>query len=427
AVNIVGDDEARRAMAESAAKLSMPQSASDIVDLAMGRIGKAREKAKESESRVALEAAGNTPCVIILTISNGYGHIRLSESLAAAIRQEQPFARVIIVDVADYMTPFARFTHVTAYLWLVRHAPGLWDRIDGYQKKQTATSPEWFYRYSCRRLFDLVRQVRPSALIATEVGCCEISSLIKRDLRLDVPLVAVNGMPDADKAWIRPEIDLYSCVTKECAEAFISNGAPRQRVEVWGTALAPGFETVRDHTNEKATLCRELGLDPNEFLIVIAGGGEGLGTIEETTAKLLELTDPCAQVVVLTGRNERIKWRCKALANEGRERRLRVLGWVDPERMPHLMSAADLMVSKLAGMFDEAVASGLPVVALDPPPGAERLQHALLDKWGVGRAVRSMDDLADTVSELLHDPSQLAWMRKNALGRKPQNAARHVA
>jgi len=91
------------------------------------------------------------------------------------------------------------------------------------------------------------------------------------------------------------------------------------------------------------------------------------------------------------------------------------------------MSAADLMVSKLAGMFDEAIACGLPLVSLEPPPGAERLQHALLDEWGVGRAVWSIEELTQTVSQLLHDPSQLAEMRKNARSRKPQNAARRVA
>jgi UDP-N-acetylglucosamine:LPS N-acetylglucosamine transferase len=78
-------------------------------------------------------------------------------------------------------------------------------------------------------------------------------------------------------------------------------------------------------------------------------------------------------------------------------------------------------------MFDEAIASELPIVALEPPPGAERLQHELLDKWDVGRAVWSIEELTQTVSELLNNPSQLVEMRKNARNRKPQNAARHVA
>src|SRR5205085_826639 len=201
--------------------------------------------------------------VLILTISNGAGHIRVAEGIAAAVRAMQPAAPVLVADVADYMTPLARFTHVTAYLWLVKHAPSAWDRIDRYQKQQPHTSPEWFYRRGCRKLFELAGRVRPRALVATEVGCCEIAALIKRDLAL------------------------------------------------------------------------------------VAGGGEGMGRIEETTARLLQLREPAAQLVVLAGRNERLKARCERLARNGDATRLRVLGWTGPEQMPQLMAAADLMVSKL--------------------------------------------------------------------------------
>ena len=116
--------------------------------------------------------------VLILTIANGAGHIRVANGIAAAIRSTEPSLPVMVVDVADYMTRFVRFTHVSAFLWLVKHAPAIWDRIDRYQKQQTRTSPEWYYRRGCHRLFDLARRVRPRALVATEVGCCEIAALI---------------------------------------------------------------------------------------------------------------------------------------------------------------------------------------------------------------------------------------------------------
>ena len=122
--------------------------------------------------------------VLILTIANGSGHTRVAQGLAAAIRAAQPALPVMVVDVADYMTRLARFTHVTSYLWLVKQAPALWDLIDRYQKRQTQTSPDWYYRRGCKRLFELASVLQPRALIATEVGCCEIAALIKRDLAL---------------------------------------------------------------------------------------------------------------------------------------------------------------------------------------------------------------------------------------------------
>src|SRR3989442_11281831 len=100
--------------------------------------------------------AGASAQTLILTISNGAGHTRAAEAIAEAINSgsAEPDAAKVI-DVADYMTRITRFTHVSTYLWLVKKAPGIWDRIDRYQKKQTHTSPSWYYRRGCRQLFRL--------------------------------------------------------------------------------------------------------------------------------------------------------------------------------------------------------------------------------------------------------------------------------
>lgn len=364
--------------------------------------------------------------VLILTISNGAGHIRMSQGIAAALRSAQPSAPVLIADVADYMTPLARFTHITAYLWLVKHAPTAWDRIDRYQKRQTHTSPEWFYRRGCRKLFELAGRVRPRALVATEVGCCEIAALIKRDLALDVPLVAVNDDFDADRAWVQPEVDLYCFVSEQFGDELVRAGAPRERVRVWGAPLANGFDVVGGG-GERAEVCRQLALDPRQPLVLVAGGGEGMGRIEETTARLLRLEQHAPQLVVLAGRNERLRARCERLASNGAGGRLRVLGWTGPEQMPKLMRAADLMVSKLGSMFHEALATGLPIVALEPPPGSERMQYRLLEEWQVGCPVRTLDELCATVADLLAHPQKLSAMREQARAHRKLDAAERIA
>ena len=352
--------------------------------------------------------------VLILTIANGAGHIRVAEGIASAIRAVQPTLPVLIVDVADYMTRLTRFTHVDAYLWLVKHAPAAWDRIDRYQKKQTHTSPDWYYRRGCNRLFELAGRLRPRALVATEVGCCEIAALIKRDLELDVPLVAVNDDYDADRAWVQPEVDLYCFVMERFGQELISNGAPRERVAIWGASLSEGFELPLQREHLREEVCNWLSLDPGLPLVLIAGGGEGMGLIEETTRRLLDLKQPAPQLVVLTGRNEPLKSRCERYAQNGVGERLRVLGWIGPDQMPKLMSAADLMVSKLGSMFHEAIASELPIIALEPPPGSERVQYRLLEEWKVGCAVRTLDEVVEHVGTLLSHPHVLKEMRERA-------------
>jgi processive 1,2-diacylglycerol beta-glucosyltransferase len=361
-------------------------------------------------SRFAENAEHDNP-VLILTISNGAGHIRVAEGIAAAIRAVQPSVPVMIADVADYMKAFVRFTHITAYLWIVKHAPSAWDRIDRYQKRQPHTSPEWFYRRGCLPLFELARRVRPRAIVATEVGCCEIAALIKRDLGLNVPLVGVNDDYDADRAWVQPEVDLYCFVANEFGEELIAHGAPRERVAIWGAPLPVGYDVSRRREEVRAEVCRRLNLDPNLPLVLIAGGGEGMGQIEETTRRLLQLHKPALQLVVLSGRNQRLKSRCERLSQNASRGNCRVLGWTEPEQMAQLMYAADLMVSKLGGMFNEAIASELPIIAMEPPPGSERVQYRLLEKWKLGCAVQTLDQVVEQVSYLLAQPQVLAEMQ----------------
>ena len=351
--------------------------------------------------------------VVILTIANGAGHTRAAEAIAAAVRAAQPAAPpALVIDVADYMTPLARLSHVTAYLWLIKHAPGLWDYVDRYQKRRSHTSPEWYYRHGCRRLFALARQLQPRALVATEVGCCEIAALIKRDLSLDAPLVAVNVNYDSDRAWVQPEVDLYCMATEEARDELFAHGAPRERLAAWGVPLPPGLANpslFRSHEKARAKICRWLALDASKPLLLIAGGSEGMGRIEEIVERLSRLDQSDLQLIVLAGRNARLKVRCEQIARRRTGATLRVMGWT--ESLPELMRAVDLMISKLGNTFDEAVAAELPLVALEPPPGSERVQYRLLDKWNVGRAVRTIDEMVEVIVRLLASPGELAMMR----------------
>jgi processive 1,2-diacylglycerol beta-glucosyltransferase len=102
-----------------------------------------------------------------------------------------------------------------------------------------------------------------------------------------------------------------------------------------------------------------------------------------------------------------------------------VLGWTT--QVSELMQAADLLVSKPGHTFDEAIASGLPLISLPPPPGAEREQYRLLDEWNVGRAVRDLDELGVLVTRLLGDTNELAALRESVIRRAHPAAARAVA
>ncbi|MGI9035306.1 MAG: MGDG synthase family glycosyltransferase [Pyrinomonadaceae bacterium] len=343
--------------------------------------------------------------VLLLTIKNGAAHTRAAEAIAAARRKTSAEIPTRIVEVSAFMSRFARFTHVSAYLWLVKNAPRVWEKIDDYQKRQTQTSPEWFYRRECRKLFELVEKIQPSAIVSTEVGCGEIAALIKRDLKLKIPLVAVNLDYEADRAWIQPEVDLYCLATDLIEKDFQNFGASLDKIKIWGAPLSAKFKRLSEaeRREKREKVCGQLEFNSDEPLILVAGGVEGLGKIEAVVKELLKLK---TNIAVLCGRNERLKARCEKL---GFESRLRVLGWT--EKVFDLMQAADVLVSKLGLTFYEALACALPIVALEPPPGAERAQYNLLENFGTGRAVKTVAEMSKAVGELLDNKKSLQKMR----------------
>jgi processive 1,2-diacylglycerol beta-glucosyltransferase len=105
--------------------------------------------------------------------------------------------------------------------------------------------------------------------------------------------------------------------------------------------------------------------------------------------------------------------------------RLRVLGWTSAIR--ELMEAADVIVSKPGHTFDEAIATELPMVVLPPPPGSEEVQYRLLSEWGVGRAVRTIEEMVAEVTRLLTDAASRESCRASAERRRNAEAANRIA
>ncbi len=68
-----------------------------------------------------------------------------------------------------------------------------------------------------------------------------------------------------------------------------------------------------------------------------------------------------------------------------------------------------------------------PEMCIRHRPGAERLQYNLLEKWNVGRAVRTVDEAARVVNDLLVHREKLDELRKNAASLTRTNAAENLA
>ena len=95
-------------------------------------------------------------------------------------------------------------------------------------------------------------------------------------------------------------------------------------------------------------------------------------------------------------------------------KRVKVLKFTN--QVPELMSISDLVVTKPGGMTTtESLASGLPMLIINPIPGQEEENAEFLENKGVGVWLRKKDDVSNVLASLLSDRAQLEKMKENAL------------
>lgn len=94
-------------------------------------------------------------------------------------------------------------------------------------------------------------------------------------------------------------------------------------------------------------------------------------------------------------------------------KRVKVLEFTN--KIPELMSISDLVVTKPGGMTTtESLASGLPMLIINPIPGQEEENAEFLESKGVGIWLKKNDDISSVLSDLFSNPERLSKMKQNA-------------
>jgi processive 1,2-diacylglycerol beta-glucosyltransferase len=129
------------------------------------------------------------------------------------------------------------------------------------------------------------------------------------------------------------------------------------------------------------------------------------------------------QALVIAGKNEPLRRRLSKRA-EGQEARIKVHGFTD--RVDLFLEASDLLVGKAGGLTSsEAMARGVPIVAVRPIPGQEERNCDYLQESGAAVRVHDLFDLHVRLIHFVGNRGDLERMQANAraIGR-PDSAFR---
>ncbi len=373
------------------------------------------------------EAAGSSSKrILILHVRAGVGHERAARAVESALRTLDPSCEPIVKDALEFASPFLRTFYASSYNRLVDRVPRVW----GFFYRRAEKIPALSFRQrvrstllaaGCRDFATATRRFQADVVLCTQFLPAEVFSLLRLRGDVSVPVCCAITDFSVHPIWVYPGIDRYFVATDAAKEQLVETGVvPGDRIEVTGVPIDPRFGT----TVGREAARRELGLDPDprRLTLLLMGGGFGWGPMEGMLEEVLRLPES-VQALVIAGKNEPLKQRLAKRA-EGRASRIKIHGFTD--RVDLFLEAADLLVGKAGGLTSsEAMARGVPIVAVRPIPGQEERNCDYLQESGAAVRVHDLFDLHVRLTHFAGNRADLERMQANAraIGR-PDSAFR---
>ena len=356
-----------------------------------------------------------TPPRIIIAAGGTGGHVYPAISIAEAVREKYPHARVHFVGTKNHIewkaVPEAGF-----------NISSLW--ISGFHRR-----------------FTLKNLIFPLKLISSLLKSRHILNSIKPEL-----VVSCGGYAAGPIGWVAAQREIPIVIQEQNSYPGITN----RLLAKYADKIFTAFEQAKQYLPaEKVVLTgnptrKELAkvdpdeafnhfqFDPDRPVLLVLGGSGGARSINDAMIEQLhQLHDELGlQIIWQCGKRylDYVKTRVHAIDYKN----LRLMAYID--RMDFAYHVAGLVISRAgAGTCSELMNTGNACVLIPSPYVAENHQHknasAMVEE---GAAVLLEDHeashkLAEIVGKLIKDEHELERMRKAALALARPNAAGDIA
>jgi processive 1,2-diacylglycerol beta-glucosyltransferase len=349
---------------------------------------------------------------LILSCSGGAGHIRAAQALHRTASSTGLPIRTEHHDVLNFTSRIFKRLYSESYLQMVNHAPELWGYLYNaserkpYEKKGIL---KIFDRLNYKHYLQILRDLNPDAIICTHfLPYISISNELRKN-GIKAPVFAVTTDFDIHQLWIDPIVERYFVYHEESAWQLQSKNVSPEKIRISGIPVMPEFQSIKEHR----LACKELGIDPNRFTILVLSGGFGIGRVkeivEEVSITLSTFPRKKFNLLVVCGKNEKSR---AELSGKRFPKNVdgRIFGFVD--NVHELMDASDVLISKAGGLTSsEAMAKSLPMLIIDPIPGQESRNTDLIVEHGAGWKAINLANLSYKLRRILEEPSMLSNAR----------------
>ena len=365
--------------------------------------------------------------VIIFYASYGGGHLSAAKSILQYIEKNFPLINVEMVDCMKYVSKHIEKMTTAAYREMAKKAPKLWGKVySGSQKGLLSKISKDSNKLMSSKLKKLLEEKNPDVVISTHPFSSQMVSYLKRKQKLNCILATIMTDFAMHKQWLigHEYTDFFFVSNEAMRQDIINYGVDGNKIYVTGIPMSNRFAENFD----KLKIYEDFKLNPEKKVVLFFGGGEfGLGK-DRTVQVLKSLIEnlPNYQIVAVSGKNVKMKeafeelvLACKA------QNRVIVLGFTD--KVPELMSISCAVVTKPGGLTTtESLASGLPMIIINPIPGQEEENAEFLENNGVGVWIRKNDDPNEVIVKFFESDEKFEEMRENTKKLRKINSTKDI-
>ncbi|HEV2833753.1 MAG TPA: glycosyltransferase [Pyrinomonadaceae bacterium] len=368
------------------------------------------------------------PKILIISSDTGGGHRSAAAAIVAGVQKfldsESYAIRVVrAVEESHHLADKL----VRLYNWILRNRQHWMKYYYWVINRIRPDTREFFHKRCVGYVRNLFERWCPHIVVSVHPLTQHIFGRVLKDLNLAdrVPLVSVVTDPCYGfwKGWACDAVTLYLVASEDARRQLIDYGVSPERIKISGMPVHPKFAYPGEEAAQAAR--RALGLDPDKFTVFVNAGWVGGGNIPQIFSELVR-GELDVQAIFLAGKNEDLRAEAETIAQEA-PFPIKVIGYSD--EIEKLMSAANVMISKLGGLTTfEALACRLPIIAdviTDPMP-QEAGTAKLIAQRGAGVMLNRASDVVSVVRRMMEDEVHYSRLRAATTALALPNATRDI-
>ncbi len=365
--------------------------------------------------------------IIIFYASYGGGHLSAARSIKECIDNNYDSFDSELIDCVKYINKALDIVTTTAYSEMAKKVPNAWGHIYKQSEKgPLAKISSASNKIMAIKLNKLLQEKQPDLIICTHPFASQMCSYLKKKEKLNVKIATILTDFAIHNQWIvgHEYIDYFFVSHLGMKEALIKEGISNDKIYATGIPLSNKFLLKYD----KSEILKSFGLSPNKKTVLFFGGGEfGLGKSQTFNIfKSFVLNNNNIQIVAISGKNGKMKEDFENFVEENhKENSVKILSYTD--KVAQLMSISDLVVTKPGGLTTtESLASGLPIVVINPIPGQEEENAEFLEQNEVAIWIKKGDNVEEILNKLFSDPDKMQKMKIRARLMAKRNSTKDI-